>query len=77
VTAIAYKSIQVALTVLKENSLTSLEKIFVRYFNFLESKGKTFNIVLGVGWTAFFGTLDILAPGNASFAFLYLLWIGL
>jgi diguanylate cyclase (GGDEF)-like protein len=49
-----------------------LEDIICRYFEFLESKGKTFNVALGILWTALFGALDILAPGNASFSFLYL-----
>jgi diguanylate cyclase (GGDEF)-like protein len=50
--------------------------IIIRYFNYLESKGKTFNILFGVVWTAIFGVLDILAPAEASFSFLYLLPIG-
>jgi diguanylate cyclase (GGDEF)-like protein len=49
-----------------------LEDIISRYFKFLESKGKPFNVTLGIVWTAFFGALDLLAPGNATFYFLYL-----
>jgi diguanylate cyclase (GGDEF)-like protein len=35
-------------------------------------KGKALNIILGIAWTALIGTLDVLAPGEASFSFLYL-----
>lgn len=52
--------------------MDSFEAFGVRYFNYLESKGKTFNIILGVAWTVLIGVLDIFAPGNASFSFLYL-----
>lgn len=52
--------------------MTSLEKIIVRYFNFLDSKGKTINIILATAWTALFGALDIITPSETSFSFLYL-----
>lgn len=56
----------------KGRRLISLEAIICRYFRFLESKGKTFNVIFGIVWTALFGALDIFAPVNASFSFLYL-----
>ena len=56
--------------------LTFPETIILRYFSYLESKGKAFNILLGVAWTALFGLLDILTPVEASFSFLYLFPIG-
>ena len=52
--------------------MNSLEKIIVRYFNYLESKGKAFNIILGIFWALFIGALDIITPSVTSFSFLYL-----
>jgi diguanylate cyclase (GGDEF)-like protein len=53
--------------------MTSFETILRRYFKFLESKGKTFNIILTIAWTTLFGVLDIITPSETSFSFLYLL----
>jgi diguanylate cyclase (GGDEF)-like protein len=52
--------------------MTYFETSIKNYFNYLESKGKTFNILLGLAWTALFGTLDILSSSHTSFSFLYL-----
>jgi diguanylate cyclase (GGDEF)-like protein len=52
------------------------EAFLVRYFKFLETKGKTFNIIIGIACTVLIGTVDALAPDSATFSFLYLLPIG-
>lgn len=52
--------------------MTSIETVLGRYFKFLESKGKVFNIILGIAWTVFFGILDVITPSETSFSFLYL-----
>lgn len=52
--------------------MISPESILVHYFSFLESKGKTYNILVGIAWTALFGILDMFASPNVSFSFLYL-----
>jgi diguanylate cyclase (GGDEF)-like protein len=52
--------------------LLSPESVLGRYFKYLESKGRTFNIILGVAWTAPFGILDLLSPKEVAFYFLYL-----
>jgi len=49
-----------------------LESYLLRYFNFLESRGKTFNILAGVLCVSLIGAIDITAPDEATHSFLYL-----
>ena len=54
------------------SKVTSHGFVTKRYFRYLESKGKIFNIFLGLICTALIGVLDVLSPSNATFSFLYL-----
>lgn len=49
------------------------ETLILRYFEYLESKGKGFNLVVGFLCTATIGTFDILTANEIKHSFLYLL----
>lgn len=55
--------------------MANLETILTQYLQYLERKGKTFNIVVGVVCTIMVFVIDVIAPDNYSFGFLYMLAI--
>jgi diguanylate cyclase (GGDEF)-like protein len=49
------------------------EELAIQYFIYLETKGKTFNFLIGLLSMALIGTIDIFAPDDSTHSFLYLL----
>lgn len=49
------------------------EAILFRYFNYLESLGKTGNVILGLAWTVGIGVFDLYSPIEARHTFFYIL----
>lgn len=50
-----------------------LDSFVPKFFNYLESKGKTFNFLLGILFVTLIGVIDISAPDEATHSFLYLI----
>ncbi|HZV82687.1 MAG TPA: diguanylate cyclase, partial [Geobacteraceae bacterium] len=50
-----------------------IETLLIRYFHYLESKGTTYNFIVGLIWTAAIGTFDACAPIEAKHSFFYIL----
>ncbi len=59
----------------KATVLTYLEKKLTQYFNYLERKGKAFNVSIGMVCAITVGVIDIMAPNVYNFGFFYLLVI--
>jgi diguanylate cyclase (GGDEF)-like protein len=53
--------------------MNRLENLLFRYFQYLDSKGRTFNAVLGLICTAGIGAFDLYAPDEATHSYLYIL----
>jgi diguanylate cyclase (GGDEF)-like protein len=53
--------------------MNMLENLLFRYFQYLDSKGTTYNAVVGLLWTAGIGAFDLVAPDEATHSFLYIL----
>lgn len=53
--------------------IEAFENIFIAFFRYLNSKGKVFNVVIGMAWAALFIALDLYAPRQYYFSFLYML----
>jgi diguanylate cyclase (GGDEF)-like protein len=53
--------------------MPKIEFLFLRYFKYLDSKGKTFHTVIGLICAGGVGAFDLLAPGEVSHSFLYIL----
>ncbi len=50
-----------------------IENLLIRYFHYLDSKGKGYNFIVGLIWTAGIGIFDFSAPVEAKHAFFYIL----
>lgn len=55
--------------------IAKFEAIFMRYFQYLEQKGKTFNTVVGVLCALSVGVIDLMTPPAYTFGLLYVLTI--
>lgn len=55
--------------------LANTETILTQYFQYLEQKGKAFNVVVGAVCAIAVGAIDALIPNIYNFGFLYLLAI--
>lgn len=55
--------------------MEKLETMLTQYFKYLESKGRTFNALVGIILSATVGVIDYLAPETYAFGFLYVLTI--
>lgn len=53
--------------------MDSIEQFFIRYFQYLDSKGPVFNAVLGLICTICIGAFDVFAPDEATHSLLYIL----